>query len=397
MLDRLREPAVWEAFYAYKTGLACPKQFAKELRAYIDAEGWRPVCEAIERGEPFPLPRRAVISKLSSGKKRVVYTYPRAENTVLKLLTWLLLRQYDGLFSRCLWSFRPGRTAKDAVRALLRTPGLRACWAYKADIHDYFNSVPVERLLPLLRAAVGEDGPLFAFLSRLLTEPLVLSEGKPVTERKGIMAGTPLSAFYANLFLDPLDRHFSERGVPYARYSDDILLFVPTREAAEEQAAFLRGFLAERELTINPAKELFSAPGEGWTFLGFSVRGETVDVAPATVQKLKAKMRRKARAVQRWRQRNGETGERAAAAFIRVFNRKLLDAPEDSELSWSRWFFSVVNTTASLEEIDRYAQDCLRFLVSGKRTKGRFNVRYEELKALGYRSLVHEYYAFEKE
>ena len=80
-----------------------------------------------------------------------------------------------------------------------------------------------------------------------------------------------------------------------------------------------------------------------------------------------------------------------------MFDRKLLDAPADNELSWSRWFFPVITTDKSLREIDRYAQDCLRFLLSGKRTKARFNVRYEDLKSLGYRSLVHEYYGFEKE
>ena len=58
---------------------------------------------------------------------------------------------------------------------------------------------------------------------------------------------------------------------------------------------------------------------------------------------------------------------------------------------------SVINTTETLHVIDRYAQDCLRTLVSGKRTKARFNVRYEDLKALGYRSLVHEYYHFDKQ
>lgn len=397
MLDALSDPAVWERFYAYKTSLACPKHFAKELRAFIDAGAYRPVCEAIGRGEPFPLPRRSVISKQSSQKKRVVYTYPKAENTVLKLLTWLLLREYDGLFAPGLWSFRPGRTAKAAVLSLLRNPGVRGAWAYKTDISDYFNSIPVERLLPLLQAAVGEDGPLFAFLSRLLTEPRVQTEAGPLAEQKGIMAGTPLSAFYANLYLSELDRRFAALGVPYARYSDDLILFAPSRDEAAAYADYLRGFLTERGLRLNPAKESFSAPGEGWTFLGFICRGGVVDVAPATVEKLKGKMRRKARALQRWRQRNGETGERAAAAFIRVFNRKLLESPADNELSWSRWFFSVINTTESLAVIDAYAQDCLRFLISGKRTKARFNVRYEELKALGYRSLVHAYYDYQKE
>ena len=66
-------------------------------------------------------------------------------------------------------------------------------------------------------------------------------------------------------------------------------------------------------------------------------------------------------------------------------------------MSWSHWFFSVINPTDSLEVIDRYAQDCLRVLVSGKRTKARYNVRYEDLKALGYQSMVHAYYSFDKQ
>ena len=394
LLELLEDHRTWEDFYAYKTSLACPKAFAGELRAFIDERRYVPVCAAIRRGEPFPLPRRAVISKMSSRKKRVVYTYPPAENTVLKLLTYLLLRRYDGLFSPGLYSFRPGRSAKDAVRALTALPGAGTLWAYKVDVSNYFNSVPVPRLLPLLQETLADDPALFAFLRSLLEEPRVLDGGREIAEEKGIMAGTPLSAFYANLYLRELDGLFARQGVPYARYSDDIILFAPTREETEARAAVLRDFLHERGLAVNPDKECFYTPEEGWTFLGFSCRGGVVDIAPATVRKLKGKMRRKARALRRWSERNDQPGERAAAAFIRVFNRKLLESAADNELTWSYWFFSVINTAESLRVIDRYAQDCLRFLLSGRRTKARFRVTYEDLKALGYRSLVHAYYDF---
>ena len=59
--------------------------------------------------------------------------------------------------------------------------------------------------------------------------------------------------------------------------------------------------------------------------------------------------------------------------------------------------FSVINTTQSLHIIDIYAQDCIRYLVSGTHTKSRYNVRYDDLKSLGYQSLVHAYYSYEKE
>ena len=396
LLDQLSRRECWEKFYEYKTSLAFPKAFAAELRDFIDGEGYLPVCRSIEAGEPFPLPRKSVISKMTSGKKRVVYTYPKAENTMLKLLTWLLLRRCDSLFEDNLYSFRPGRTAKDAVRALRAVPGLGEMWAYKADVSNYFNSIPVEKLLPMLAEALGEDGRLYGFLSALLGEERALSGRETVREQKGIMAGTPLSAFYANLYLRELDRHFARRGVPYARYSDDIILFAPDRAGAEALAGEVRTILTEHGLGLNPAKEELFDPAEGWTFLGFRCRGDTVDIAPASLEKIKGKMRRKSRALMRWRQRGGYGGEKAAAAFIRVFNRKLLESPPDNDLSWSRWFFPLLTTADSLRDIDRYAQDCLRWLVSGKRTKGRYDVRYEDLKRLGYRSLVHEYYAFEE-
>ena len=393
MLTQLSQPECWERFYTYKMSADFRNIDEKALRSFIDRKGYMPVCEAVAAGKPFPLPRKCVISKMSSRKTRTVYTYPDAENTVLKLLTYLLLRKYDGLFSTGLYSFRPGRNAKDAFRRLAYAPGVGKMYAYKVDISDYFNSVPVEKLLPVLRAALSDDSPLYDFLAGLLTEPQVLENGRTVTERKGIMAGTPLSSFYANLYLAALDRQFAERRVLYVRYSDDIIVFGSSMEQVQEYADEIRAFLQNAELAVNPAKECFFAPEDGFVFLGFFARDGKVDIAPASLVKLKAKMRRKARALMRWRQRMELSGEKAAAAFIRIFNRKLFEHAGEHELTWTRWFFPVINTTESLQIIDRYAQDCLRWLISGTRTKARYNVRYDDLKALGYQSLVHRFYA----
>ena len=398
LLDSLGREETWLRFLAYKTSLVCPKSYEKDLRAFIESRAYLPVCEDITACEPFPLPRKAEISKMSSQKVRTVYIYPEPHNTVMKLLTYLLLRRYDHLFSAGLYSFRPGKTAKDAIRKLMRTPNIRSMHAYKVDISNYFNSIPIDAFIPKLREAISDDPKLCAFLTRLLEEPCALAEGKPLAEQKGIMAGTPLSAFYANLYLRELDAHFADARIPYARYSDDIIVFAPSKAEVEEHAAYIRECLAEEGLAVNPSKEAFFTPEEGWTFLGFSYRQGTIDIAPATFAKLKAKMRRKARALVRWRKRNDEEPERAARAFIRVFNRKLLDPPNESnELSWRGWFFPVINTTATLSEIDAYAQDCIRYVLTGTHTKARFSVRYDDLKRLGYRNLVHAYWDFKRD
>ena len=397
LLDLLEDEASWRRLYEYKTSLALPKKFSKELLLFIDEKRYLPIAGSIRNGGCFPLPRKAAISKSGTDKKRIVYTYPRDENIVLKFLTHLLLRRYDGMFSEGLYSFRPGRTAKDAVRYVLRQRNIHEKYCYKVDIHDYFNSIPLEKFIPALEKCLADDPELFAFLSGLLSEKNVLYRGETVAETKGIMAGTPLSAFYANLYLAPLDRFFEERGILYARYSDDVIVFADTRDEIEARAGVIRSYIENAGLSVNPSKENYYSPGEDIVFLGFLMSEDKTDIAPVTLAKLKAKMRRKRDALARWAKRKRFDGTKAAKAFIKIFNRKLFDAPEDdNELSWCRWFFPVINTAESLEVIDRYAEDCIRYLVSGTHTKARYNVRYGDIKALGFRSLVNEYYKAEK-
>ena len=392
----LSEPGCWESFYRYKTSLCCTKRFSQRLREFTDGKEYLPVCERINRGEEFPLPGKSLISKLDTAKKRTVYTYPEPENTVLKMLTFLMLRKYDGIFSDNLYSFRPARTAAQGFLSLARRPGIDKLWCYKADISNYFNSADVGILLSMLGETLKDDPRLLGFLSALLKEPRVSDRGSIVTEQKGMMAGTPISAFCANIYLRGLDEHFASQGIPYARYSDDIVCFAETEQEIHRLAQTVRDTAASLGLSINPDKECFTAPDEGFVFLGLSYQGGCIDAAPASVRKLKAKMRRKCRALKRWQQRKKIEPENAAVSFIRIFNSKLFDAPSDNDLSWARWYFPVINTDRSLRSIDRYAQDCLRYLISGKRTASRFRVRYSDLKELGYRSLAAEYHKQKK-
>ena len=265
-------------------------------------------------------------------------------------------------------------------------------WSYKVDISNYFNSVPIGRIRPLLRTALADEPEIARFLESLLVNPLVEDDGMLIAEEKGIMAGTPVSTFLANLYLAHMDHWFSSAGVCYARYSDDMIVFASTEEELARYIEKIREFLSEAGLTVNSGKEERTAPGEMWTFLGICYQDGVIDVAPVSVEKLKGKMRRKARALVRWQTRKEVDGVQAAKAFIRVFNRKLFENTAEHELTWVRWYFPLINTSASLKIIDAYSQQCIRFLATGKHTKSAYNFRYADMKALGYRSLVNRYY-----
>ena len=94
----------------------------------------------------------------------------------------------------------------------------------------------------------------------------------------------------------------------------------------------------------------------------------------------------------RWKVRKLIDAEKAARVYIKYFNRKFFENPVKSELTWCRWYFPVITTDTTLREIDHYMQECIRFLYTGKHTKRNYNLRYETIKELGYRSLVNEYH-----
>jgi len=111
-----------------------------------------------------------------------------------------------------------------------------------------------------------------------------------------------------------------------------------------------------------------------------------------TKNKLKAKIRRKAHSLYRWRTKKDVPFEKTAKVMIRVFNRKFYDDTDDNKFTWSRWFFPVLTTDEGLKEMDAYLIQYIRYLYSGRHYKGNYRITYDEIKALGYRSLVNEYY-----
>ena len=392
IIDLLGEQQTWEEFLTYRLlkGRFNWYEF-DEADTYVSEAQYRDVVGRLQRGEPLSVPSRHLVNKMGNGKKRVVYSFPPDEMIVLKAMTFLLYR-YDSQLAPNCYSFRRGQTAHGAISHLVRTINNRPMWAYKLDIHNYFNSISIPLLLPILSEVLADDPPLYAFFERMLTDGRARVGDEIISEERGVMAGTPTSPFLANIYLREVDHHFAETGVLYARYSDDIILFAPNRETLDRHIGDLNAFLEKYRLEVNPDKVRIYQPDEAFDFLGFKCKGRNIDIADATKRKMKEKIRRKARSLQRWRSKNGIAAEKAMKVLIRYFNRKFFESDDPSELTWSRWFFPIINQTEGLREIDHYLQYNLRYVATGRHNNANYRTRYDLLKQLGYRSLVYEFY-----
>lgn len=398
VLQLLYDEQCWTEFLIYKQSLGhLTVKDEKDMSRFIIDKEYIPTLENI-KNFGFSAPRKQLISKVHNDKKRVVYVFTREENYILKLLTYLLIRKYDKVFANNLFSFRAKHGVKKAVSFLKSQANLADKYVYKSDISDYFNSVDITLLLPKLKELMSDDEPAYQLIEGLLTDPRVLlTDGSIVEEKKGIMAGVPLASFLANVYLKEMDWYFQTNGISYARYSDDIILFASSAQEREDSINYIHKCLAEAHLKMNAKKELLTDPHEKWEFLGISFDNYVFDISSMSAKKLKMKMRRKSRALLRWKTRKNIDNTKAAKAFVKAFNRKLFDNDKKSELTWTRWFFPIINTSRTLKQIDNYMQDCIRYIITEKRNKSRYNVKYDDIKQLGYRNLVHEYYLIKNE
>lgn len=397
ILEELQKDETWHAFLQYKLDKKHLSKHEKEAFAlFIEEKRYKTVTEQLtEDGYCFAPPVKLCVNKSSTGKKRVVYSYPETESMVLKAMAFLLYR-YDDKISPSCYSFRRSHSVKDALTNILALPALSKKYCLKADIHNYFNSIPPAGLISTLEEIIPDDAKLFAFLTRLLLADKAYENGTLISESRGAMAGTPISPFFANIYLLSLDNLFAKEDIPYFRYSDDILLFADSLSELNRAQSLLQNHITEKGLALNPQKVHISAPGEPWEFLGFCYQNGILDLSSVTVNKMKAKIRRKAHSLYRWRTRKNVDFERTAKAMIRTFNKKFYDEREENAFTWSRWFFPLLHTSESLKELDAYMLQYIRYLYSGRHYKGNYRITYEQIKALGYRSLVHEYYLFKE-
>lgn len=393
IVNQLKQQKAWEEFLAYrlKKGRFTWHEF-EEADDFVGFHNYLPVVQRV-LGEGLGIPQKKLVNKMGSDKKRVVYFYTGETMLLLKVVSYLLYR-YDDNFAPNCYAFRRGLRASDAILKIKNNLQGRKVWAYKLDIHNYFNSISIPILLPILSEMLCDDPQLYRFFEDMLTDPKVKVGNAIVEEQHGVMAGTPTSPFLADVYLKEVDRYFYDNGVIYARYSDDIILFAPDFETLNSHKATLLQFLEKYQLEVNLSKEKIYPPDEPFEYLGFRCLGNDIDLSEATKQKMKGKIKRLTRSLMRWQRSKGVGPEKAMKAMINHFNRKFYESDDPETLTWSRWFFPVITKTDGLKEIDHYLQQSIRYLSVGKHNKSIYKVDYGQLKGMGYRSLVNEYYRF---
>ena len=126
---------------------------------------------------------------------------------------------FEPLFDDSSFGYRPGRSAKDALRKLWREIEAGAEWIVDADLKDYFGSIDHEKLMTLVAQRVA-DGRVLTLIERMLTAG-AMQNGRLFPTTQGTPQGGVVSPLLSNILLTPFDREMRRRGYQLTRYADD--------------------------------------------------------------------------------------------------------------------------------------------------------------------------------
>lgn len=249
----------------------------KDLPDWLKAH-WPRVREQLLAGTYQPAPVRRVAIPKRGGGERLLGIPTVLDRLIQQAILQVLQPLFDPGFSPHSHGFRPGRRAHDAVLAARRFVQDGKRWVVDVDLEKFFDRVNHDVLLGRLERRIA-DRRLLGLIRRYLNAG-VMADGVVMERHEGTPQGGPLSPLLANVLLDEVDKELERRGHAFARYADDLRVFVGSRRAGERAMRSLVKLFGRLKLRVNESKSTVARALDR-PFLGFALwvgKGRKVEV-----------------------------------------------------------------------------------------------------------------------
>jgi retron-type reverse transcriptase len=179
--------------------------------------------------------KRVMIYKADGGERPL--GIPTVRDRIAQTVCKMILEPiFEADFEESSHGFRPGRSSKDAMKAIKTNLWQGKTEVYDADLSKYFDSIPHDKLQIVLKGRIA-DPRILKLIAKWLKVPVY--EGGEYKSGKGKHKGTPqggvISPLLANIYLHLIDRIvnnpqslFGIKGIRIVRYADDFVLMGKT-------------------------------------------------------------------------------------------------------------------------------------------------------------------------
>lgn len=273
-------------------------RFAKDSQKRLLA-----VKEQLRRGTYQPKPvKRVWIDKPGSAEKRPLGIPTVTDRVVQAAVRMVIEPIFESRFAEHSYGFRPGRGCKDALRRVEHLLQAGHTHVVDVDIKGYFDAIPHDRLMALVRERLA-DGRVLGLIEGFLKQGVIEGNDWQEAKEEGTPQGGVISPLLANIYLDPLDWLMAGCGFEMVRYADDMVVLCRSREEAVAALSKLREWMEGAGLTLHPDKTRTVDMNEAdshFDFLGYrfkrSRRGKLIRLArPKSLRKLRESIKPKTR------------------------------------------------------------------------------------------------------
>ena len=257
-----------------KKGAAGVDRQTVEDFAEHEREELRRLHEQLRDGSYRPAAvRRTWIPKPGGSEKRPLGIPCVRDRVVQTALLHVIEPILDATFHERSFGFRHGRGCHDALRCVEELLEAGYVYVVDADLKSYFETIPKDRLLEIVRRKIS-DRRVLGLVGQFLDQGIV-EELRTWTPETGVPQGAVLSPVLANAYLNPLDHRMAELGFQMVRYADDFVILCRTPEEAESALAEVQRWVTEQGLSLHPEKtHIVDVREQSFSFLGYSFRGK---------------------------------------------------------------------------------------------------------------------------
>ena len=231
------------------------------------------VNERLMRGDYQPKPvKRVWIPKAGSREKRPLGIPTVTDRVVQTALRMVIEPIFEKEFAPHSCGFRPGRSCKDALRHVDKLLKEGRLHVVDVDLKGYFDSIPHDRLMELVREHIA-DGRVLKLIEAFLKQGVMEQIGEvEAAGEEGTPQGAVISPMLANIYLNPLDWMMVREGHQMDRYADDMVILCETPEEAQQVIEKLKAWCETAGLTLHPEKTKIVDMGQAgahFDYLGY--------------------------------------------------------------------------------------------------------------------------------
>jgi RNA-directed DNA polymerase len=236
-------------------------------------------------------------------KPRQISAAPFRDRVIHHALTRVLEPIFEKRFSNNSFACRMGLGTHKALERA-REGVRRFPYVLKCDVRKYFASID-HAILNAQLAQTIKCEPTLNLAARIISSFNPAGENviryfpgddlfSPHERRRGLPLGNQTSQFFANVYLNGMDRLIDEQLRPpvYARYVDDFILFGDSKMRLREIRAAIVESMDSLRLEIHPGKSRIYRCADGVTFLGWRLFPDRIRLVRGTVVRFRQRMKK---------------------------------------------------------------------------------------------------------